>query len=94
VPGGLDLLDRKERVNFPGPRAIDVSEEYGDELPDRVGVQRADGGGVRREVLDEHREPPDCQVAGVEVCEGDLVVALEIGLYRIRVVAEEVGEAD
>lgn len=52
------------------------------------GLRAVHGDSDRRvggELGDENAQPPPCEFAGEQACEGDLVVALEVGLDRPRV---------
>lgn len=68
---------------------IDIGQEEGVNIPaGRDFARLAGGGGLGGEIVEEDGETPDGEPASPEVREVDTVEALEIGLYRVRVLGE------
>lgn len=56
-------------------------------------VEHADQRRIERQMLDQHTDPAQRQLAAVVVQEVDLVETQEVRLYRARVLIEQAAEA-
>jgi len=77
-------------VRLASPGLVEVGQEEGVNVPAGGNFARGSGrGGIDREAVDQDGKAPERELASPEVPEVDVVEALKIGFYRVRVLEEQ-----